>query len=83
MAVSKVSLIIEEDVLAEARARAGRRGLSSFVNEALRQRLQHDRLRDLLAEMEAESGPVSDELMGEARKTWRGAARSKPRPERA
>lgn len=78
MAVSKVSLSIDEDVLAEARGRAGRRELSSYVNEALRRQLQHDRLGDLLVEMEAESGPVSDELMGEARKAWRGAAKSRP-----
>ncbi len=81
--MSKVSLSIDEEVLAEARARAGRRELSSYVNEALRHRLQHDRLGDLLVEMDAESGPVPDDVMEEARKTWRGAAKSKPRPDRA
>lgn len=35
MAVSKVSLSIEEDVVAEARERAGRRELSSYVPDAL------------------------------------------------
>ncbi len=70
--MSKVSLSIDEDVLAEARARAGRRELSSYVNEALRRQLQRDRLAELLAEMDAESGPVSDEVMEEARRLWRG-----------
>lgn len=70
--MSKVSLSIDEDVLAEARARAGRRELSSYVNEALRRQLQRDRLAELLAEMEAESGPVPDEVMEEARRPWRG-----------
>ena len=56
MAVSKVSLSIEEDVLAEARERAGRRELSAYVNEALQRQLQHDRLGELLAEMETEFG---------------------------
>lgn len=83
MAVSKVSLSIDEDVLAEARARAGGRELSSYVNEALRHRLQHDRLGDLLLEMDAESGPVADDVMEEARKGWRGAAEAKPRLDRA
>jgi Arc/MetJ family transcription regulator len=59
-AVSKISLSMDEGVLAEARARAGRRGLSSYVNDALRRQLQRDRLAELLAEMEAESGPVPD-----------------------
>ncbi|CAN5631316.1 hypothetical protein BH23ACT7_BH23ACT7_12550 [soil metagenome] len=81
MAVSKVSLSIDEDVLAEARDRAGRRELSSYVDAALRRQLQHDRLGDLLAEMEAESGPIPDEVLEEARQAWRGAA-AKPRPRR-
>lgn len=74
MAVAKVSLSIDEDVLSEARERAGRRELSSYVNDALRRQLQRDRLGVLLAEMEAESGPIPDDLLDEARKPWRSAA---------
>jgi len=81
MAVSKVSLSIDEAVLAEARERAGRRELSSYVADALRRQLQHDRLGELLAEMDASSGPVPEELMEEARQLWRGAADA-PRPRR-
>ncbi len=77
--VSKVSLSIDEDVLAEARARAGRRELSSYVNEALRRQLQRDRLAELLAEMEAESGPIPDAVMEEARRLWRGPAAKRRR----
>jgi len=72
MAVSKVSLSLDEEVLAEARQRAGRRELSSYVNDALRRRLQHDRLGDLLAEMEAESGPIPEDLLIETRQVWHG-----------
>ena len=74
VAVSKVSLSIDEGALAEARSRAGRRELSAYVNEALLRQLQHDRLGELLAEMESESGPISNELMVEARQLWRGPA---------
>ena len=74
MAVSKVSLSIDEDVLSEARERAGRRELSSYVTDALRRQLQHDRLGELLAEMDASSGPIPDHLMEEARQLWQGAA---------
>ncbi len=73
MAVSKVSLSIDEDVLAEARDRAGRRELSSYVTDALRRQLQHDRLGELLAEMDSTSAPVPDELMEEARQLWQRA----------
>ncbi len=72
MAVSKVSLSIDEGVLAEARERVGPRALSSYVADALRRQLQHDRLGELLAEMESKSGPIPDELMEEARQLWRG-----------
>ncbi|MGI8573896.1 MAG: hypothetical protein ACR2MA_00835 [Egibacteraceae bacterium] len=79
MTVSKVSLSIEEDVLAEARERAGRRELSSYVTGALRRQLQRDRLGELLAEMEVESGPVPEDLMEEARELWRGPAAPRSR----
>ena len=73
MSMSKVSLSIDEEVLAEARARAGRRELSSYVNEALRRQLQRDRLVELLSEMDAESGPVPDDILEKARRPWRSA----------
>lgn len=73
MTVSKVSLSIDEDVLGEARERAGRRELSSYVTDALRRQLQHDRLGELLAEMDASSGPIPDDLREEARRLWQGA----------
>ena len=83
MPVSKVSLSIEDDVLAEARARAGRRELSSYVTDALRRQLQHDRLGELLGNMEVESGPLPDDLMEEARQVWRGHGKPKRHPRRA
>ena len=78
MAVSKVSLSIEDQVLAEARDRVGRRELSAYVTDALRRRLQHDRLRDLLAQMEAEAGPIPADLLEEARALWRGPVVDQP-----
>jgi hypothetical protein len=77
---SKVSLSIEESVLAEARERVGRRELSAYVTEALRRQLQHDRLGELLVQMDSESGPIPNELIEEARELWRGpAAPRRPR----
>ena len=74
MVVSKVSLSIENDVLDEAARAAGRRELSSYVTDALRRQLQHDRLGELLAEMDAESGPIPEDMMEEARQLWRSPA---------
>jgi len=71
MSVAKVSLSLDEHVLEEARGRAGKRGLSSYISAALRRQLQHDRLRDLLQDMESEAGPIPEELLDDSRGLWR------------
>lgn len=70
MSVAKVSLSLDEKVLAEARRRVGKRELSSYVSAALRRQLQHDRLRDLLVEMDEESGTIPPDLLDAARELW-------------
>ena len=70
MATEKVSISLNEDVLAAARHRAGPRGLSQYVNDALRYQLQRDRLADLLEEFERSSGPVESRVMEEVRGAW-------------
>jgi hypothetical protein len=55
----KVSVTLEPDVAEELRQVAGSRGLSSFVNSAVRQQLQAVRLRRLLDDMSTEAGPIS------------------------
>ena len=70
MRTEKVSPTLEEKILAEAREAAGSRGLSSYVNRALRHQLQHDRLAGLLAELEQETGPIEPGVMEEVRRAW-------------
>jgi Arc/MetJ family transcription regulator len=70
MATEKVSLTLEEELVAEAREAAGSRGLSSYVNRALRHQLQHDRVAGLLAELEREHGPVAARVVEEVRRAW-------------
>ena len=70
MRTEKVSLTLEEELLVEAREAAGSRGLSSYVNRALRHQLQHDRLAGLLAELEQEAGPIEPGVMEEVRRAW-------------
>lgn len=70
MTTSKVSLTLDEDLVSEARTRVGHRGLSSYLNTALRRQLQHDRLGVLLAEMDAEAGPIPAEVLEEVRREW-------------
>lgn len=70
MRTEKVSLTLEEELLAEAREAVGARKLSSYVNRALRYQLQHDRLMGLLTELEQEKGPIAPEVMEEVRREW-------------
>lgn len=53
MKYTKISVTLESDIEAELRRVAGARGVSSFVNEAVRQQLQATRLRRLLDQMPA------------------------------
>ena len=55
---------------AEAHEAVGARGLSSYVNRALRQQLQHDRLAGLLAEPEQKHGPIDPQVIEEVRREW-------------
>ncbi len=79
MHTEKVSLTLEEELLTEARAAVGSRGLSSYVNRALRQQLQHDRLAALLAELEQENGPIEPQVVEEVRQEWPAPGRATQR----
>jgi Arc/MetJ family transcription regulator len=70
MRTEKVSLTLEEELLAEARQTVGVRKLSSYVNRALRLQLQQDRLAGLLGDLEREQGPIPQDVMEEVRQEW-------------
>jgi hypothetical protein len=71
VAVEKVSLSLDPDVVAEARELAGRGGLSALVNDAVRIRLQHIRITRLLDAMDDEFGSVPDDVVEEVGHRWR------------
>jgi Arc/MetJ family transcription regulator len=70
--VEKVSMSLDADVLAQARERVGGRGVSAYVNEAVRRQLRRDALAEVLSEMRETNGPVGDEEMEEVRRLWPG-----------
>lgn len=74
MSTEKVSLTLEEELVSQARAAVGSRGLSRYVNRALRHQLQRDRLGELLDELERRHGPIDPEAIEEARRAWPGPA---------
>jgi hypothetical protein len=70
MSTEKVSLTLDGELLAEARRAVGGRGLSGFVNEALRHQMQRERLARLLAELDEEQGPVEPRVVAEVVAEW-------------
>lgn len=70
MVTAKVSMSLDVDVLAELRERAGERGVSAYVNEAVQRQLRRDALDELLAHMRSVNGPVPEEVMEEVRRQW-------------
>lgn len=70
MAVVKKSVAFDENVAREAMALAGEGNFSAFVNGVVAQRLQRARIKRMLDEMEAEFGPIPEEVRAEARRQW-------------
>ncbi|MDR2984182.1 MAG: hypothetical protein LBV34_05010 [Nocardiopsaceae bacterium] len=68
--VKKVSVSMPEDLAEAVRARTGAGGFSRYVTEAVEREIRHDMLGELIEELEAEYGPVPQELLDEARREW-------------
>lgn len=56
--------------LTVAAARSGAGGFSRYVTDAVPEQVRLDLLDDLVAEFEAEHGPIPDELVREAMREW-------------
>lgn len=66
----KVSVSMPEDLTAAVQRRVGRGEFSQYVTEAVARQLELDLLGELSALLEVEYGPVSDDLLAEARQSW-------------
>ena len=66
----KVSVTIDDEILAEARGLAPDGNLSALVNEALSERVRRERLRALLAEEMAAAGPIPATLTDHVTSQW-------------
>jgi Arc/MetJ family transcription regulator len=83
MATEKVSLTLDEELVSEARGTVGARGLSGYVNLALRRQLQRDRLGRLLDEMEQARGPIDSRVTEAVGRAWPAPADRAARRRRA
>jgi hypothetical protein len=68
--VQKVSVSMPEDLATAIRERTGPGGFSRYVTEAVERRFRHDRLGDLLDELDTEFGPVPPEILQWAERQW-------------
>jgi hypothetical protein len=68
--VRKVSVSMPEELAEAVRARTGSGGFSRYVTEAVEERIRLQSLDELLAELDAEYGPVPDEIRQQTRRTW-------------
>lgn len=69
MSVSRITITIDDDTLAELRQQAGQGEVSAYVVEALRERLRRDPVERLLARLDDLYGPLTaDEI--EAGEQW-------------
>jgi Arc/MetJ family transcription regulator len=63
---------MDKDVLTEARKRSRARGLSAYVNDAVRRAVLAERLSEYLDQLDHEFGPVSEEDQKDADAVWAG-----------
>jgi uncharacterized protein YgbK (DUF1537 family) len=69
----KVSVSLPEDVVREVRARVGPRAFSSYVAEAVEQRLRLQMLGEIVDDYVVKHGPISEEVAREVDAEWRAA----------
>lgn len=68
--VRKVSVSMPEELAEAVRARTGSGGFSRYVADAVEERVRLESLDELLAELDAEYGPIPDEIRQQTRRTW-------------
>src|SRR5579871_4401309 len=72
--VRKVSVSMPEALADAVRARTGAGGFSRYVTDAVEREMRHDLLGELIAELEAEFGPVPQDVREQTRREWPDAA---------
>ena len=70
MAATRITITVDEDVLAELKTRVGPGEVSSYVVDALRARLRKDPILELLEKLDEMYGPLTDEEIAEGRREW-------------
>jgi hypothetical protein len=81
VAVVKRSVTLDEEVASAIEAAVGGRGFSGWLNDAAHAKLDRDNVQALLADLDAEFGPVPAEDLEAARRRWAAIVADGPEPE--
>lgn len=65
MTTARVTITIDEDILAELKERVGPGEVSAFVVEALRHKLRIDPIKELLRQLDDMYGPLTEQELKE------------------
>lgn len=65
MAMKKVSVTLDEDLVAEIKTELGEGEFSAYLNDVLRRERQRERLQQLERELTEEYGPIPEEVQRE------------------
>ncbi|HEX9065709.1 MAG TPA: hypothetical protein VF843_11420 [Streptosporangiaceae bacterium] len=68
--VKKVSVSMPEELVDAVKSRAGAGGFSRYVTDAVQEQSRLDLLDELSAELEAEFGPIPEDIREQTRRTW-------------
>jgi Arc/MetJ-type ribon-helix-helix transcriptional regulator len=74
--VRKVSVSMPESLASEIRKRVGPGAFSRYVTEAAHHKLKQDQLTELIADIEASNGPVSEDELAAVEAVWLEAEES-------
>lgn len=66
----KVSVSMPEELAEAVRTRTGAGGFSRYVTDAVQEQIRLDKLDELSAELEAEFGPIPEEIRQQTRRMW-------------
>lgn len=72
--LTKLSITIPQQAAEAARERAGSRGLSAYIADAVEQQLRRDALIDWIEDIEGRHGRLPDDELSRARKILLGEA---------
>jgi hypothetical protein len=62
----RATVTLDTELLTSIKNRVGERGVSRYLNGALRKQLQHDSMGEYLAERERERGPIPEDILRRA-----------------